>query len=338
MKEKFNEIKEKTALFITKLKKLNWKKILIIAGIIVAVSAAVFFAIPKKINLIIDDAGVRTEKTYETRALTVGSFLENRGVTIDEENDRPSCETNDIIWGNMDIVITKSFNITITADGKSNTYKVLPGTVETILKQENIRLGKYDETVPELTDEIITPTDIVVRRGELKIKTVKEAIDHETVEQNDSSVTIGNVQIVQTGEDGSKDVKYRILYLDGKESRRTVVNETVTKEPVTEIIGVGTGILSGAPSDYSKKISMKAVAYYMSGNPSGSYGMPCTYGTVAVDPSVIPLGTRIYIEGYGYAIANDVGSSIKGNIIDLYMERYDQCLIWGARYTDVYIL
>ena len=53
---------------------------------------------------------------------------------------------------------------------------------------------------------------------------------------------------------------------------------------------------------------------------------------------MIPLGSKLYIEGYGYAIANDVGSAIKGNTVDLYMERFEQCMLWGARWTTVYVL
>ena len=71
---------------------------------------------------------------------------------------------------------------------------------------------------------------------------------------------------------------------------------------------------------------------------AAAYGLSCTYGTVAVDPSVFPLGSLLYIEGYGYAIANDVGTSIKGNVVDLYMERYDQCLMWGAHSVNVYLV
>jgi Uncharacterized protein conserved in bacteria len=66
--------------------------------------------------------------------------------------------------------------------------------------------------------------------------------------------------------------------------------------------------------------------------------LPCEYGTVAVDRSLIPLGSLLYIEGYGYAIANDVGSAIKGKVVDLYMERLEQCYIWGARRVNVYII
>ena len=68
------------------------------------------------------------------------------------------------------------------------------------------------------------------------------------------------------------------------------------------------------------------------------YGLPWEDGTCAGDKDLIPLGSLLYIEGYGYAVANDVGSAIKGKTVDVYMERAAQCGIWGARKTTVYVI
>ena len=59
---------------------------------------------------------------------------------------------------------------------------------------------------------------------------------------------------------------------------------------------------------------------------------------VAVDPNVIPLGTRLYVEGYGEAIASDTGGAIKGNIVDVHFSTYEQCIQWGRRQVKVTIL
>lgn len=59
---------------------------------------------------------------------------------------------------------------------------------------------------------------------------------------------------------------------------------------------------------------------------------------VAVDPNVIPLGTRLYVEGYGEAIASDTGGAIKGNIVDVHFPTYEQCIQWGRRQVKVTIL
>jgi 3D (Asp-Asp-Asp) domain-containing protein len=82
---------------------------------------------------------------------------------------------------------------------------------------------------------------------------------------------------------------------------------------------------------------MTASAYTYTGR-NTSCGMKPAVGLVAVDPSVIPLGTKLYIEGYGYATAADTGGAIKGNRIDLFMEDKSQCLSWGKRMVKVYVL
>jgi 3D (Asp-Asp-Asp) domain-containing protein len=99
---------------------------------------------------------------------------------------------------------------------------------------------------------------------------------------------------------------------------------------------------------------MKATAYtsdYAStGKSPGDYGFgrtatgtqarrnPNGFSSIAVDPRVIPYGTKLYVEGYGYAIAEDTGGAIKGNIIDVYFNSAGECSNWGVRYVNVYIL
>ena len=84
-------------------------------------------------------------------------------------------------------------------------------------------------------------------------------------------------------------------------------------------------------------MTMEATAYTATGNLTAS-GTRARVGAVAVDPNVIPLGTRLYIEGYGYATAEDTGGAIKGNIIDLYMNSTSEVYNWGRRPVKVTIL
>ena len=90
---------------------------------------------------------------------------------------------------------------------------------------------------------------------------------------------------------------------------------------------------------YKKTLSMEATAY--SGGTLTAMGLkpvrdPGGISTIAVDPSVIPLGSKVYIPGYGYAIASDTGGVIKGNIIDLYMNSHDECISWGRRQVPLH--
>ena len=82
---------------------------------------------------------------------------------------------------------------------------------------------------------------------------------------------------------------------------------------------------------------MESTAYTWTGQQTASGTWPAV-GTVAVDPQVIPLGTKLYIEGYGPAVALDTGGDIQGQIIDLYMDSYQECIEWGRRQVEVKII
>lgn len=96
-----------------------------------------------------------------------------------------------------------------------------------------------------------------------------------------------------------------------------------------------------SPIGFSNVLDMQATAYSDDGfTASGARTSrnPNGYSTIAVDPRVIPLGSRVYVEGYGYAIASDIGGAIQGNIIDLFLPSNDEANNWGRRSVKVYII
>ncbi len=90
--------------------------------------------------------------------------------------------------------------------------------------------------------------------------------------------------------------------------------------------------------DYSQKLEVKAYAYNESGTRKTKSGTYPNVGTIAVDPNVIPLGSLLYVEGYGFGVAEDTGGMIKGNTIDVYMLDESEVKQWGIKYVDVYVL
>jgi 3D (Asp-Asp-Asp) domain-containing protein len=121
------------------------------------------------------------------------------------------------------------------------------------------------------------------------------------------------------------------------------VGQVFTIPSVVSTVSVSRGVASG------QALRMKATAY-TANEPGGIGGGSITatgttvrriadgYSTVAVDPTVIPLGTKLYVEGYGYAIAEDTGSLIKGNTIDVYFDTLSEANTWGVKYLNVYVL
>jgi uncharacterized protein YabE (DUF348 family) len=292
------------------------------------------FATPKTVTVHINDSTEILTQVYETTSFRVNSFVKNHNVDYVPEQDQIDVDLLSIISDGMEINITK-------ADGDTTTITTLPITVQELLENADIDVGEDDIVEPELTHILQKGDQVQVKRVTFEEVSEEEEIPYTTTKINDYSVQIGTSEVKSEGVTGLSKKTYKVMYVDGEETSRELIDTQVLKEKQDKVIAVGTRSNLGIPEglQYTKKISgVKAVAYYFSGNPVGAYGLPCKYGTVAVDPSVIPLGTRLYIEGYGYAIANDTGSSIKGNIVDLYMESYSQCCQWGARTVNVYIL
>ena len=101
--------------------------------------------------------------------------------------------------------------------------------------------------------------------------------------------------------------------------------------PRVEAPGAAAATSSAAPSTHA--LVVDAVAYHLPGRTAS--GLPVGVGVIAVDPRVIPLGTRVFVPGYGAAVAADVGSAVKGNIIDLWMPSTAAARAWGRRTVTI---
>lgn len=176
-------------------------------------------------------------------------------------------------------------------------------------------------------------------------QTVNKEIGIQTIIEPDPTMAKGEQKIVQEGHAGQVSIKERV-YLQGDKIIRTKeLSSKVIKNMVPKIIKEGTRekIVQTSRGNvrYSKVLKMNATAYTASdGNGDGitASGIPATRGIVAVDPEVIPLGTRLYIPGYGEALAADTGGAIQGNRIDLVVDSYGEAMNFGRQDIDVYIL
>lgn len=299
------------------------------------------FATPKTVIVKIDDSRTVDTKVYETTCMRVDSFIENHDIDYVYGQDIISAQLYDGITDEMTISIVKAYDVTVKSDGKEITVRTLPATAGEILEQLEITLGEMDITEPEQDEKVRAGDVITVKRVTKDIVTEEVATDFEVKYQADKNLVIGETKVTQEGSQGLQKKIYEITLVNGEEAERTLIKSEIIREKKDKIICYGTKILSGVPAGlkYKEKYThVRAVSYYFSGNPRGAYGLPCEYGTCAVDKKLIPLGSLLYIEGYGYAIANDVGSAIKGKTVDLYMERLVQCGIWGARWTTVYVI
>lgn len=274
------------------------------------------------------------------RGGTVADALKKARIALGEKDITvPSLETK--ITSDISVKVTRMLRVTLTADGTTSEYWVLPGTVGQTLKKINISLNSGDQVVPDLTKAVNSGDEIEVIRFSSRYIKQSEKIPFKTVRRDDNSMERGVTSTVQQGKDGLFQKTIKITLRNGKEVSREIVGEKVMRQPVNKIVAVGTVRTKLISRDgtirFSKTLRMNASAYSHTGRNTAS-GIYPYKGAVAVDPRVIPMGTRLYIEGYGYAKALDVGSAIKGNKIDLFFETESQARRWGRRPVKVYVL
>jgi 3D (Asp-Asp-Asp) domain-containing protein len=186
--------------------------------------------------------------------------------------------------------------------------------------------------------------------------TDSEEIPYDTYEFETTSVRDGVSHVRQEGAAGEQEVTTAVVRIGGKEKERGITGINIVSEPVSKIIDIGIGGRLGTKTDtsapdfhYNRKLVMNASAYTAGFGCTGKHPWDPWYGItasgrrvqpgiVSVDPTVIPLGTHLYVEGYGFSVAADVGGAIKGNKIDLYYEEIEDALRFGRRDLTVYIL
>ncbi|MCU6755040.1 Cell wall-binding protein yocH precursor [uncultured Eubacterium sp.] len=285
--------------------------------------------VPREVTAVIN--GEKFE--FESKAHTVEGFLEENDIEF-SEGDYVSQPLTAYISDGMKIKIDHATDFKITADGKTRKYRTLANTVSEALKDKNVKVGKNDIVEPGL-DELLTKNmKIVIKRVKIKEETKEEKIEFKTVTKDDSSLDEGTTKVVTEGVEGKAKVTYKVTYVDGVESSRSEISRETLTAAVDKVVANGTRINFDGQS-YSRKLVVKAYAY--TGGGTTAMGTRARVGEIAVDPSVIPLGSEVYIEGVGARRAEDTGGNIVGNTIDIYMDTNTECISWGARYVTIYI-
>lgn len=329
-----------------------------VVPIVLAAAFLILFAavgLRKDVTVVVDGK----QRKISTYKGTVGEFLSSVEIKLDDR-DKVLPGVDSKVKDHMVIAIKKAIPVAVNVDDKELTIYTAENTLKDALKQEGIILNESDKISPALDSQVKEGMEVNIVRVEEKTIRVQERIAYTTTRKADTNLELGTTKVLQDGMDGEKEIAYKAVYENGKEVARVKVGEVIKKAPVNKILAVGS-LAWFTPSRgsqkvfYVKKVRMKATAYTADYNSTGKnpgdrgFGItasgtkvkriPHGYSTVAVDPKVIPLGTRLYVEGYGYAIAEDTGGAIKGNKIDLYFHPGTQELRrWGNPKLNVYVL
>lgn len=206
---------------------------------------------PKTVNVTITDGDAKTEVEIEV-GKKVSDALEKAKITLEEGDEcKPAVDT-EITADTKEITVTRAegIKVTLTADGKTTEVSTKATTVQELLDEQKITLGKDDEVSEKLDAELTEGMTVVVKRVEYKTETKKETIKFKTEEQYSSSMAEGTSEVTQKGVNGEKEITYKVKYVDGKEESREKVSEKVTKKAVTQITTIGTYSESDDSNDY----------------------------------------------------------------------------------------
>ena len=236
---------------------------------------------------------------------------------------------------------TNMQSVVVNIDGAPRMISTDKETVGEVLEDLDKTIDtEYFLNDAEESDPIEAMMTISLTSVTEKTMAETKEIPFETIERPNPKMALGTKKVVQEGQNGVSSLFYKNVYHGSELIETKFVEERVTVPVQNKIVEYGTtGMIHGHA--YTKQIKAKVTAYtpFDAGcNGITATGTTAKKGVIAVDPSVIPLGTRVYIPGYGVAVAQDTGGAIKGNRIDVCYATKAEAFGWGVRNVPVYIL
>ncbi|WP_249872223.1 G5 and 3D domain-containing protein [Oceanobacillus saliphilus] len=308
------------------------------------------------------------EEIYHTTMDTIEEFFEEAKLTF-SDHDALSHNTTEATKDGLHIEVSTAYEVTINDGGVEKKVLATGGTVKDLLAKAEVRYDQNSKDLiePELVAEVTKGNPVTIVRVSEDEEVVTETLAFDTEKREDGSLLEGNEKVISEGEKGIIKKIYKVTKHNGEEVDRELVTEDVT-ESVNRVVAVGTKkeleskpeanlvTLSSEKSNSSaettassnsggKTMTMTASAF--TAGCSGCSGYTATginlqanpnMKVIAVDPNVIPLGTKVWVEGYGEAIAGDTGGHIKGNRIDIHVPNKSDAFSWGVKTVQVKII
>ncbi len=257
--------------------------------------------------------------------------------------------------------LERAYDVPVYVDGGTKTVKVLEETVATALARCGVALGGEDIVSLPL-DYVLQPGEsVTVNRITYRVTTTEKPLSHQNEYVYTPCLTHGVTQFLTSGEDGIETTAVTEKLIDGVPVETVSTVTTVTKQPKNAVYLVGDKNLSyretkapsfislnesGDPESYEYLVTGKGTAYSARKGAKTASGRYAIVGHVAVDPSVIPYGSLLYIKSvddsfvYGYAVAADTGIALMdGRVeVDLFFDTYEECCQFGAKKMEIYVI
>lgn len=283
---------------------------------------------------------------YNVYADTVAEAFSEIGVNT--ENCQIDYSPSARVENGMIINVAGAKTVILNADSTSLTISAIGSTVADVISLAGISLDGDDYVEPALDTAIEDGMEITVYRVTVKTETRKETIKFSTETKQNSDMDTGTSEIEVAGQNGEKQVEYRVTYINGRETSKEELSSTVTKEPVTEVKVVGTkqgsvepnGVQSANGYSVGQTIKGKYTHYCSCAKCCGKSngvtasgkkvytGMPNPYYVAC---NWLPLGSVISVNGTNYTVVDRGGSGLSsGGRIDIYTPEGHQAAIRGG--------
>jgi len=291
-----------------------------------------------------------TGESIETTARNVADFLIEQGVAAAPE-DYVSLDPTTPLSDGLTLEYRSAVPVTLIIGNQTQSVRTSAANVAALLTAKNVDVGVQDRVAPALGTSIVPDSVVRVQRVRTWVERVRDPIVPKVERRLDFALAPNEQRVLRDGAPGIRETTLRVVEIDGV-AQRSIVMERVVRRPQPRILGNGVEAynhlaalaLRGAEKTIGMArtaLQMVATAYTAGCSGCSGYtaiGARAGHGIVAVDPSVIPLGTHLFIPGYGHALAGDTGGAIHGNRIDLGFNSYADAMRFGRRLVQVYVL
>ncbi|NTU72444.1 MAG: DUF348 domain-containing protein [Coriobacteriia bacterium] len=328
----------------------------LIPVVVVTLSITGFVWAKKQVTVVVDGR----VSSVSTRASDVEGVLQQVRVSYgDGDLVTPSVSTP--VSSPMTVVVRHATPIKMDLGGSVTDMNVVGKTVSDALVAAGIDPSANPAVSPSLTTPLAAGMTITAPSVFSRVTSRRIPIAFARSTRDDSRLPRGVRKVVVKGRSGVRLRLYRTLVSNGVEGSRALLADKTVTAPVDEIVAVGTA--SRAEGNRAIVASARALASvrtmappkpgvgrrmrveatgYAPGSGGADHrcatGALATRGVIAVDPRMIPLGTHVYVPGYGYAVAADTGGDIKHDRIDVCYDTYDEAIRWGRRTVTIIVL
>ena len=279
------------------------------------------------------------QKVLNTNEMKPAKILTSAGVVLEQGDGwRLQGKSKRIQDGSViEVLRGKPFKVIIGEETKE--YKSYRETVGEALKDLKISF-KEEQVYPGAATPLVANMEVYVLSAGEELHFAESSLEVPVKYEEDYNLNFGTENIIHPGKEGTeKVVSKRVKNSDGTYVMTELTRHTVV-EPETKIIRKGMAMSVYTPDGYkryTRKIDAHASAYVATGSRT-AIGLVPYEGIVAVDPRFIPMYTKMYIPGYGFAMAGDTGGDMLGHRVDLFFNDYHRAIQWGRRDVEIYIL